>query len=181
LVPTRACSRSENHHWHQLQAACIRLENPLCSGWYQVRACSRLENLWYQLQPASAWIMFLRLVPSKSLLQLLGEPLVSTTASLYLLGKTLLFWLVSRESLEPLREPLVPTTGACIRLENHLCSGLVPSKKMQLLGEPLVPTTACIRSAVGTSEMADWQFWGVVNHRWGSDARLQFEPCQPFG
>jgi hypothetical protein len=32
-----------------------------------------------------------------------------------------------------------------------------------------------------SSEMADRQFWGVVKHRLGSDARLQFEQCQPFG
>jgi hypothetical protein len=31
-------------------SACIRLENHLCSNWYQARACSRSENHWYQLQ-----------------------------------------------------------------------------------------------------------------------------------
>jgi hypothetical protein len=31
------------------------------------------------------------------------------------------------------------------------------------------------------SEMANRQFWGLVNHPLGGDARLQFEPCQPFG
>jgi hypothetical protein len=36
-------------------------------------------------------------------------------------------------------------------------------------------------SRTGTSEMADRQFWGVVNHRSGSDAQLQFEPMPTIG
>jgi hypothetical protein len=32
-----------------------------------------------------------------------------------------------------------------------------------------------------TSEMADRQFWGVVNHQSGSDARLQSEPMPTIG
>jgi hypothetical protein len=46
-------------------------------------------------------------------------------------------------------------------------------------GHPVTGRQSCVYCT--SSEMANWQFWGVVNHRSGSDARLQFEPCQPFG
>jgi hypothetical protein len=68
----------------------------------------------------------------------------------------------------------MPPAGASQYYETSFCYCL------PLLAS-VYSTTKSHYEITETSEMADWQFWGVVNHRWGSDARLQFEPCQPFG
>jgi hypothetical protein len=58
LVPSRESMQPaarRTSHWLVPTTACIHsLGNPLCSGWYQARACSRSENHWYQ--PTTACI-----------------------------------------------------------------------------------------------------------------------------
>jgi hypothetical protein len=106
--------------------ACIRSGNPLCSGWYQARACSRLENHhWYQLQqPASAREIPFVPVGTKQEPAAAWRTTTGTNySSLHPLGTSPLFRLVPGESLQPLGEPLVPTTAACICSGNPLCSG----------------------------------------------------------
>jgi hypothetical protein len=62
------------------------------------------------------------------------------------------------------------------------CVLVVDQSKSELAGLILLVVQMAIGRVVErlSSEMADRQFWGVVNHRSGSDARLQSEPCQPW-
>jgi hypothetical protein len=71
---------------------------------------------------------------------------------------------------------------------SQILSGNGGSEFGRLLGMLDLPNLSIAKTAfplleseLSTSEMADRQFWGVVNHQSGGDARLQSEPCQPFG